>query len=165
MSKEKEMSLKIRPLDDRVVVEPLEAEEKTAGGILLPDTAKQKPQRGRVLAVGPGKQLESGTRVALNVQKGDEVIYGKVNWIGTVTLRYGASDITTVVSDDRVTSDCEISLMPLTANAASMLVKVYIGTADLAPGVPWAANVVGQFTINHPILTDDDFSYRYSIKG
>ena len=77
MSKEKDVTLKIRPLDDRVVVEPLEAEEKTAGGILLPDTAKQKPQRGRVLAVGPGKQLESGSRATLNVQKGDEVIYGK----------------------------------------------------------------------------------------
>ncbi|MCS7045879.1 MAG: co-chaperone GroES [Gemmataceae bacterium] len=77
MSKEKEVQLKIRPLDDRVVVEPLEAEEKTAGGILLPDTAKQKPQRGRVLAVGPGKLLDNGTRAVLNVQKGDEVIYGK----------------------------------------------------------------------------------------
>jgi chaperonin GroES len=77
MSKEKDLNLKIRPLDDRVVVEPLEAEEKTAGGILLPDTAKQKPQRGRILAVGPGKLLESGTRVTLNVAKGDEVIYGK----------------------------------------------------------------------------------------
>src|SRR5436853_7608821 len=69
--------IKIRPLDDRVVVEPVEAEERTAGGIVLPDTAKQKPQRGRVLAVGPGKLLDSGKRAALNVGKGDEVIYGK----------------------------------------------------------------------------------------
>ncbi len=69
--------IKIRPLDDRVVVEPLEAEEKTAGGILLPDTAKQKPQRGRIVATGPGKLLETGNRAALNVTKGDEVIYGK----------------------------------------------------------------------------------------
>ncbi len=67
----------IRPLDDRVVVEPLEAEEKTAGGILLPDTAKQKPQRGKIIAVGPGKLLESGTRVALSVKAGDEILYGK----------------------------------------------------------------------------------------
>jgi chaperonin GroES len=73
----KELNLKIRPLDDRVVVEPLEAEEKTAGGILLPDTAKQKPQRGRVLAVGPGKLLDNGNRTALSVSKGDEVIYGR----------------------------------------------------------------------------------------
>jgi chaperonin GroES len=77
MSKEKELPLKVRPLDDRVVVEPLEAEEKTAGGILLPDTAKQKPQRGRVVAVGPGKLLDNGQRCTLNVAKGDEVIYGR----------------------------------------------------------------------------------------
>jgi chaperonin GroES len=70
-------SNKIRPLDDRVVVEPLEAAEKTAGGILLPDTAKEKPQRGRVLAVGPGKVRDSGERSALSVAVGDEVIYGR----------------------------------------------------------------------------------------
>src|SRR5438132_1176330 len=75
--KEKDVALKIRPLDDRVVVEPLEAEEKTAGGILLPDTAKQKPQRGRVLAVGPGKLQDNGQRATLSVVKGDEVIYGR----------------------------------------------------------------------------------------
>jgi len=69
--------IKVRPLDDRVVVEPLEAEEKTAGGILLPDSAKQKPQRGRILATGPGKLLDDGKRAALVVSKGDEVIYGK----------------------------------------------------------------------------------------
>lgn len=67
----------LRPLDDRIVVEPLEAEEKTAGGILLPDTARQKPQRGKIVAVGPGKLLESGTRVALSLKAGDEVLYGK----------------------------------------------------------------------------------------
>jgi chaperonin GroES len=77
MAKEKEVQLRVRPLDDRVVVEPLEAEDKTAGGILLPDTAKQKPQRGRVLAVGPGKLRDSGERATLNVVKGDEVLFGK----------------------------------------------------------------------------------------
>ena len=77
MAKEKEVPLRVRPLDDRVVVEPLEADEKTAGGILLPDTARQKPQRGRVLAVGPGKLRDNGDRAALVVTKGDEVIYGK----------------------------------------------------------------------------------------
>jgi chaperonin GroES len=83
MAKEKEIQFKIRPLDDRIVVEPLEAEEKTAGGILLPDTAKQKPQRGRVLAVGPGKQRDTGERTPVSVVKGDEVLYG----------RYGGNDI------------------------------------------------------------------------
>jgi chaperonin GroES len=69
--------INLRPLDDRVVVEPKEAEEKTAGGIVLPDTAKEKPQRGAVLAVGPGKLLENGQRGKLSVAVGDEVIYGK----------------------------------------------------------------------------------------
>jgi len=77
MAKEKEVTLKVQPLDDRVVVEPLEAEEKSAGGILLPDAAREKPQRGRVLAVGPGKLLDSGKRSELSVGKGDEVIYGR----------------------------------------------------------------------------------------
>jgi chaperonin GroES len=77
MAKEKEVHLKVRPLDDRIVVEPLEAEEKTAGGILLPDTAKQKPQRGRVIAVGPGRLLDNGSRAAVSVVKGDEVLYGR----------------------------------------------------------------------------------------
>ena len=70
-------ALKLRPLDDRVVVEPMEAEERTAGGIVLPDTAKEKPQRGTVVSVGPGKLLDSGERGALSVAIGDEVIYGK----------------------------------------------------------------------------------------
>src|SRR3984957_6736663 len=77
MAKEKEINLKVRPLDDRVVVEPLEAEEKTAGGILLPDTAKQKPQRGRVLAVGPGKLRDNGERSRVAVAVGDEVLFGR----------------------------------------------------------------------------------------
>jgi chaperonin GroES len=64
-------------LDDRVVIEPLEAEEKTAGGIVLPDAAKEKPQRGRVVAVGPGRTLDDGTRAAVSVAKGDEVLFGK----------------------------------------------------------------------------------------
>ena len=75
--------VKIRPLDDRVVVEPLSAEETTAGGIVLPDAAQEKPQRGTVIAVGPGKLLDSGSRGELSVSVGDEVIYGK----------YGGSDI------------------------------------------------------------------------
>jgi chaperonin GroES len=70
-------ALKLRPLDDRVVVEPMEAEERTAGGIVLPDTAKEKPQRGTMVSVGPGKLLDNGERGTLSVAIGDEVIYGK----------------------------------------------------------------------------------------
>jgi chaperonin GroES len=70
-------NLKIHPLDDRIVVEPVEAEERTSGGIVLPDSAQEKPQRGHVVAVGPGRLLESGKRASLLVALGDEVIYGK----------------------------------------------------------------------------------------
>ena len=70
-------ALNLRPLDDRVVVEAADAEEKTAGGILLPDTAKQKPQQGKVVAAGPGKLSDKGVRTAVAVKVGDVVLYGK----------------------------------------------------------------------------------------
>jgi chaperonin GroES len=91
-------SLKVRPLDDRVVVEPLEAEEKTAGGILLPDTAKQKPQRGRVIAVGPGKLRDNGERSAVAVKVGDEVLYG----------RYSGSDVEVSGKDVKIMRETDI---------------------------------------------------------
>jgi chaperonin GroES len=75
--------IKLRPLDDRVVVEPLDAEEVTSGGIVLPDAAQEKPQRGKVIATGPGKLLDSGNRGELSVKVGDEVIFGK----------YGGSEV------------------------------------------------------------------------
>ena len=67
----------LKPLDDRIVIEPLEAEEVTAGGIVLPDSAKEKPQRGKVVAMGPGKLLDSGERSAIELSVGDEVLFGK----------------------------------------------------------------------------------------
>lgn len=67
----------IKPLGDKVVVEPLEGEDKTAGGIILPDTAKKKPQEGIVIAVGPGKVLENGSRGEMAVKVGDKVIFAK----------------------------------------------------------------------------------------
>lgn len=69
--------INLRPLDDRVVIEPLAAEEMTAGGIVLPDSAKEKPQRGIVLAIGEGKLLDNGQRSQMSIAVGDEVIYGK----------------------------------------------------------------------------------------
>ena len=69
--------MKLRPLDDRVVIKQSEAKEKTAGGIYLPDTAKEKPQIGKVIATGPGKLLDNGKRSPTSVKKNDEVIYGK----------------------------------------------------------------------------------------
>ncbi len=77
--------MNIQPLGDRVVVKPLEAETKTKGGILLPDTAKEKPQEGKVVAVGKGKVLDSGTVQAMEVKVGDKVLYGK----------YSGNEITT----------------------------------------------------------------------
>jgi chaperonin GroES len=71
------MAVALKPLDDRVVIMPLDAEEMTAGGIVLPDSAKEKPQRGKVIAVGPGKLLESGDRCPVAVVVGDEVLFGK----------------------------------------------------------------------------------------
>jgi chaperonin GroES len=75
--------MKLKPLDDRVVVKPQEAEEKTAGGIVLPDAAKEKPMMGKVIAVGDGKLLDSGKRAPLAVKKNDVVLYGK----------YGGSEV------------------------------------------------------------------------
>ncbi len=67
----------IRPLDDRVLIKPMEAEDKTAGGILLPDNAKEKPQKGKVVAVGGGRLLEDGNRAKMAVKKGDVVLFSK----------------------------------------------------------------------------------------
>jgi chaperonin GroES len=67
----------VKPLDDRVLIKQSEAEERTAGGIVLPDTAKEKPQKGTVIAVGPGKLLDSGERGKMMLKKGDQVFYGK----------------------------------------------------------------------------------------
>ena len=73
--------MKFRPLHDRVLVRRIDAEEKTAGGIIIPDTAKEKPQQGQVVAVGPGARNEAGQLVAPDVQVGDTVLFGK--WSGT----------------------------------------------------------------------------------
>ena len=69
--------MKLRPLDDRVVIKPLEAQDKTAGGIFLPDTAKEKPMIGKIVWVGPGKVQDDGKRTPVSVKKDDEVVYGK----------------------------------------------------------------------------------------
>jgi chaperonin GroES len=73
--------MKFRPLHDRVLVESLESEEKTAGGIIIPDTAKEKPQEGKVIAVGPGNKTEDGKIIPMDVKVGDRVLFGK--WSGT----------------------------------------------------------------------------------
>ena len=71
------MSINIKPLGDRVVVEPIEKEQTTASGIILPETAKEQPQEGTVLAIGPGRRDEDGDRIAMDVSVGDNVLYAK----------------------------------------------------------------------------------------
>ena len=91
-------NVKLRPLDDRVVVEPQEAEETTSGGIVLPDTAKEKPQRGKILSIGPGKLLDNGNRGKLSVGVGDVVIYGK----------YSGNDIEVAGKDVKILRETDI---------------------------------------------------------
>jgi len=90
--------MKLKPLDDRVVVKPQEAEEKTQGGIVLPDTAKEKPLMGKVVAVGTGKLLDNGKRAQMSVKKGNTVLYGK----------YGGSDIEIDNQEYKILHESEI---------------------------------------------------------
>jgi len=96
------MALKLKPLADRVVVEAAPAEEMSSGGIILPDTAQEKPQQGTVVAVGPGKVSESGKEVAMSVKKGDKILYGKYSgtefaFEGTEYLIMRESDILAIL--------------------------------------------------------------------
>ena len=90
--------IKVRPLDDRVVIRPAESEEVTAGGIVLPDSAKEKPQRGTVIACGSGRLLECGDRAGLSLEVGDVVIYGK----------FGGTDIEVNGEDVKILREAEI---------------------------------------------------------
>ncbi|HEX6033916.1 MAG TPA: co-chaperone GroES [Anaerolineales bacterium] len=94
--------LKLKPLGGRVIVEPIEQEEMTAGGIILPETAKEKPQEGKILAAGPGERDEAGERIPMEVQVGDKVLYAKysgteVKMDGKKLLILRESDILAVV--------------------------------------------------------------------
>ena len=90
--------MEIRPLADRIVVKALEAQEMTKGGILLPDTAKEKPQEGKVVAVGKGKILESGQVQALEVKVGDRILYGK--YTGTEITSKDGDELLIMREDD-----------------------------------------------------------------
>ena len=97
------MTITLKPLGNRVVVEPLEQEEITAGGIVLPDTAKEKPQKGTIVAVGPGDRDEDGDRIALDVKVGDVVLYAKYSGTeikvdGKKVLILRESDILAIVA-------------------------------------------------------------------
>jgi chaperonin GroES len=90
--------MKITPLHDRIVIKRFEAEEKTAGGILLPDTARDKPQKGEVLAVGPGRVLKDGRVVPLQIKKGDVVLF--TNWAGDEFKGGGGDNVLLMREDD-----------------------------------------------------------------
>ena len=97
------MSVNIKPLEDRIVVKALEAEQTTASGLVIPDTAKEKPQEGEVLAIGPGRIDDSGNRVPVDVAVGDKVIYSKyggteVKYAGEEFLILSARDVLAVIS-------------------------------------------------------------------
>ena len=83
------MSVSIKPLDDRIVIRQVEAEQTTASGLVIPDSAKEKPQEGEVIAVGPGRVAESGSRVPLDISVGDRVIYSKY---GGTEVKYDGED-------------------------------------------------------------------------
>jgi len=95
-----ENAMKVKPLGDRIVVRRFEAEEKTSGGILLPDSAKNKPQRGKVLAVGPGKLTKDGTRRGLQVKEGDTVLF--TAWAGDEFREGAARDAILVMREEDV---------------------------------------------------------------
>jgi chaperonin GroES len=98
------MAIKLKPLGNRVVVEPIEQEEITAGGIVLPETAKEKPQRGTVVAVGPGDRDEDGKRIAMDVSVGDVILFAKYSGTefkmdGKKLLILRESDLLAIVQD------------------------------------------------------------------
>lgn len=92
------MSVNLKPLGSNLVIEPTEEEEKTASGIILPETAKEKPQRGVVLAVGPGRRLDSGERQAMDVKVGDRVLYPKY---GGTEIKVGDKSLL-IISEDSI---------------------------------------------------------------
>ncbi|MCT2088042.1 MULTISPECIES: co-chaperone GroES [Micrococcus] len=97
------MSVSIKPLEDRIVVRPLEAEQTTASGLVIPDTAKEKPQEGQVVAVGPGRVDDNGNRVPVDVSEGDVVLYSKyggteVKVSGEEYLVLSARDVLAIVT-------------------------------------------------------------------
>jgi chaperonin GroES len=97
------VSVNIKPLEDRIVVKPLDAEQTTASGLVIPDTAKEKPQEGEVLAVGPGRVDDNGNRVPVDVKEGDKVIYSEyggteVKYAGEEFLILSARDVLAVIA-------------------------------------------------------------------
>ena len=96
--------MNIKPLDNRVVIHPIEAESKTKGGIVLPDTAKEKSQKGEIVSAGPGRLLDSGERAKMSVQKGDKVLFGK--YAGTEVKVDGVDYV--IMKEDEILGKIEL---------------------------------------------------------
>jgi chaperonin GroES len=90
--------MNVKPMEDRVLLKPMEAEQKTAGGIIIPDNAKEKPQKGEVVAVGPGKTNDKGQKIEMTLKKGDKVLYGK----------YSGSEITVDGQDYLIVRESDV---------------------------------------------------------
>ena len=101
--------MNLKPLADRVIVKPLEAEEKTAGGIIIPDNAKEKPQKGEVIAVGPGKIADNGQKITMELKKGDKVLYGKYSG-SEVTVDGDDLLIFWQLSNNKICEDTQLNL-------------------------------------------------------
>ena len=125
--------MKFRPLHDRVVVRRVDAEEKTAGGIIIPDTAKEKPMQGEIIAAGPGARDEQGKLVPLDVQAGDQILFGK--WSGT-EVKVDGEDLL-IMKEDDIMGVVEGAAMSKTTGSASR--KAGAIAAVLALGVLVAA--------------------------
>ena len=95
--KDTDVSVSIKPLEDRILVKSLEAETTTASGLVIPDTAKEKPQEGEVLAVGPGRMTDKGVRVAMDINVGDRVIYSKY---GGTEIKHGGQEFLLLSAHD-----------------------------------------------------------------
>ncbi|CAE7488938.1 groL_1, partial [Symbiodinium sp. CCMP2456] len=157
--------IKLRPLDDRVVVSLLEAEEVTSGGIVLPDSAREKPQRGKVVAVGVGKLLDSGARGELSVKVGDEVIFGK----------YGGSEVEVDGDEYKILRESDI-LAKIGAKMAKQLMfddaaraKMIAGVDKLADAVavtmgPTGRNVIINKSFGGPTVTKDGVTVSKEIE-
>jgi chaperonin GroES len=116
MGRSTNVNMKLQPLHDRIVVEPAAFEEKSAGGIILPDTAKEKPMRGKVVATGPGKTLDNGKKAPVDVKVGDTVLYGK----------YSGTEVTVSGTDYVILRNDDV-LGIVTGTAAKSEKKVAVG--------------------------------------
>jgi chaperonin GroES len=116
---EKERCMDLKPLGDRLIVEALEEEETTVSGIVLPDTAKEKPQRGRVLAVGPGPRDEDGNHIKMEIEEGDEIIYSK----------YGGTEIKLGTDEYLILREADVLAKVVSSKGKSTKKKELAGAA------------------------------------